>query len=154
MFEEKLSQVTVKSISNLIVKKPALVTPDSSIEDMMRAVIEDTRSRHAYVVDADGRLIGAVRVNNIIQYLFPSTVLLEIDGSPRVSSFLEYSNATKVKDIMNTRPKHVYETTTLSKMVRIMMEEKINELPVVDRAMKVIGEVNLLEIIAYSLKIR
>jgi Mg/Co/Ni transporter MgtE len=152
MREEKLSNVTVESISSLIVQTPALVTPETSIETMLRHVIQDTRSRHAYVVDADNRLIGSVRFNNIIQYLFPSTILLELDDTPKISSFMEYSDATHVRQIMNTRPRYVQKSTPLAAMVRIMMEEKINELPVVDEQMHVIGEVNVLEIIAFALQ--
>lgn len=152
MREEMLSNVTVENISSLIVQKPALVLPETSIETMLRNVVEDTRSRHAYVVDADNRLIGSVQFNNIIQYLFPSTILLELDDSPKISSFMEYSDATHVHQIMNTRPRYVQKSTPLSAMVRIMIEEKINELPVVDDQMHVIGEVNVLEIIAFALQ--
>lgn len=152
MHEEILSNVTVENISSFIVQTPALVSPETSIETMLHQLVEGTRSRHAYVVDTHNRLVGSVQFNNIIQYLFPTTLLLEMDDTPKVSSFMEYSEATEVRQIMNTSPKYVKKSTPLNAMVRIMMEYKINELPVIDDEMHVIGEVNVLEIIAYALK--
>jgi CBS domain-containing protein len=61
---------------------------------------------------------------------------------------MEYSAAKLAKDIMNTSPIYVFEDTPLAEMITIMTREKINELPVVDKKQKIIGEVNVLEIIA------
>ncbi len=151
MIEEKLLNVRVSDISKLIVKEPAVVRYDTTIKQMLETVIKDTRSRHAYIVDDNNKLIGSIRLNNIIQFLFPTTILMEDRESPRLCSFLDYSEASKVKEIMNNKPVFVYENTPLPKMVTLMRQELINELPVVDKQMHVIGEVNVLEIIAYSL---
>ena len=151
MIEEKLLNVRVSDISKLIVKEPAVVRYDTTIKQMLETVIKDTRSRHAYIVDDNNKLIGSIRLNNIIQFLFPTTILMEDRESPRLCSFLDYSEASKVKEIMNNQPVFVYENTPLPKMITLMRQELINELPVVDKQMHVIGEVNVLEIIAYSL---
>ncbi len=60
-----------------------------------------------------------------------------------------------VKDIMDDRPRFVKESTSLSDMASMLMEEKINELPVVDDDRRVIGQVNIYEVItAYLDEIR
>jgi len=53
---------------------------------------------------------------------------------------------------MNFNPNFVYPETKLSKMIEIMIKENVDELPVLDKEMKVIGEVNSLEIISYIKK--
>ena len=152
MPEKKLSKVTVKSIMNYIIKNPTVVKANEKIENVLKKIIEDPRSRHAYIVDDDGKLIGSLRINNIIAYMFPSTVFIDEYGSIPVSSFVDYSNAKYVKDIMNTGPSYLFQETTLQEMVQIMLTEKINELPVVDKNLKIVGEANVMELITYYLK--
>ncbi|MCD6441518.1 MAG: CBS domain-containing protein [Candidatus Marinimicrobia bacterium] len=148
MSEEKLLKTPVGSIKDLIAKETVIVSPDTKIKDILAKIIKDTRSRHAYIVDKNNVLIGSIRVNNVIQYLFPTTVLLDSADSFYIGSFMEYSAAKLAKDIMNTSPIYVFEDTPLAEMITIMTREKINELPVVDKNQKIIGEVNVLEIIA------
>ena len=148
MFEEKLLNVRVSDISDLIVRNPAIVRSDCTIRKMLEKVVEDTRSRHAYIVDDTGKLIGSIRLNNIIEYLFPTTILMENRDAPRLCSFLDYTEASQVKEIMNRKPVYVFEDTPLPEMIKIMRQEVINELPIVDKNIKVIGEVNVWEIIA------
>lgn len=150
--EEKLAKAKVADINELIVNNPAIVKEDTPIHEMLESIIKDTRSRHAYVVDKHNKLIGSIRINNVIQYLFPSTILKEQQNSPKVGSFMDYLNARVAGDIMSMRPNYVFKDTPLDKMVDIMIEDKSNELPVVNKDMEVIGEVNVLEVIAYALK--
>lgn len=152
MIEEELLNINVGDINKLIVKNPAIVKENCTIREMLEKVIEDTRSRHAYIVDEDDHLIGSIRMNQIIQYLFPTTILLEDRDSPRLCSFLDYSEASKVSEIMNRNPIYVFEKTSLPEMIKIMHQETVNELPVVDKNLRVVGEVNVLQIIAFSLK--
>ncbi len=49
---------------------------------------------------------------------------------------------------MNDEPYFVEESTPLFEMAEILIREKINELPVVDKDRRVIGQVNVYEIIA------
>ncbi len=151
MHEEKLSEAKVKDIMNVIVKNPTLASPNETITEVLKKILADTRSRHAYIVNEKGILIGSLRVNNIIAYLFPSVFFIEEYASIPVSSFVEYTNAKMAKDIMNNDPQYVYENTSLKEMVKTMLSEKVNELPVVDKNKKVIGEVNVMELIAFHL---
>jgi CBS domain-containing protein len=152
MNEEFLANSQVKDIRNLIDANPAIVTPETSIHVTMQKIIDDTRSRHAYIVDENNVLIGSIRVNNVIQYLFPTYSLLQDQETFKIGSFMEYTTAQKASDIMNPKPVFVYEDTLLSEMISIMMRERVNEMPVVDKQLHVIGEVNILKIIAYYLK--
>ena len=107
MPKEKLAQIKVQNIKDLIVKEPAIVKPNTPINEVLKKIIADTRSRHAYIVDNNNILLGSIRVNNIIQYLFPTTILLDSSEAPHISSFMEYSSATTAGDIMNTNPSYV-----------------------------------------------
>jgi len=152
MPEEKLGNKKVKDISSLIVKNAATLNKDASMDELLEKIIEDTRSRHVYIVDENSNLLGSVRLNNVVEYLFPNTTLLETSNNMFVMKFLSYSSAKLVEDIMINSPSFVYEETSLSEMVQIMIREKVNELPVIDQNRKIIGEVNILEVISYYTK--
>jgi len=152
MPEEKLSKVKVKDVMHLIVKKPATISKDSSLDQLLSKILEDTTSRHVYVVNEGNKLIGSVRLNNTIKYLFPAISLQENTDVFEIGSYMEYSNAQKVEDIMNTVCSYAFDDSMISDVIRIMIREKTNELPVVDKEFKVIGEINVLEIIMYYLK--
>lgn len=149
MPEKMLSKVRVKDIRHLIVEKPPTTSKYTPIELLLDIIIKDTRTRHVYIVNDQNALIGSVRLNNIIQFLFPSILLTDTVDLHSVTSFLDNIFAKKTEDIMNKNPAFVFEDSLLSDMIKIMHKEKVNELPVLDSNMKIIGEVNVLEIITY-----
>ena len=53
---------------------------------------------------------------------------------------------------MDDSPRFVKEATSLSDMANILVQEKINELPVVDDQMHIIGQLSLYEITTAYLK--
>jgi len=151
MPERILEKMLVEDIMNLVASDAAVLGPDDSIQSLLGAIIKDPRTRHVYVVDASGVLIGSVRMNSVIRHLFPFTSFMvqrrhlgqriPVDMSPSC-----------VGDMMNSSPSYVQKGTTLVDVAAIMIQEQVNELPVVDEAMHVVGEVNMLEVITGYLK--
>jgi CBS domain-containing protein len=152
MPEDKLASVKVKDVKQLIVANPSILMENSSLNELLKEIIKDSRSRHVYIINKKNKLIGSVRLNNTIQYMFPSIALLQGSDTLQVGTYMMFSSAKTVKDIMTTNPSYVFEDTALSEMIKILIREKVNELPVVDKELHVIGEVNFLEVIQYYLK--
>ncbi len=142
----KLANVTVGEVRNLLVQEATATEPGVTVEQLLAKIIEDPRTRHIYVVDEQGKLIGAVRMNRIIEYLFPFTAVLSRATEFAIWQIPELGSRT-VADIMNTEPHWVEESTPLSDMAEILMREKINELPVVDTERRIIGQVSIYEVI-------
>ena len=63
-----------------------------------------------------------------------------------------YFETKTVGDIMNDSPRFMKEDTLLSDMADIMVQENINELPVVDDKMHIIGQLSLYEVTTEYLK--
>lgn len=106
---------------------------------------ENPLSRHVYIVDDDERLQGSVRLHDLIETLFPYLLVGEIseeDLSPLDLIF--DSPATR---FINREHLAVTEDTTLAELIPMMIENFVNELPVIDATGRVIGEVNMLEIL-------
>lgn len=156
--EKKLKNVKVNDIMNLIVKSPSVLNLDAKIETILDKIVEDPKSRHVYIIDRNKKLIGSIRLNNVINFLFPVT-LFYINSSdfnnPQITNNLHVLNDKYEKiasEIMNSKPRFVFKDTTLIDMIEIMIKENINELPVLNETKEVIGEINMLEIIAYIRK--
>lgn len=141
-----LADMTVAAVRKFFVENPSMVHADTSIDELLKKINKDPRTRHVYVVDDDNRLIGSVRMNTVVKYLFPMTSIVESVGNVGDEPFLAFGART-AKNIMNMNPFFVHETTSLAEMASILMREKINELPVVDEQMHIIGQVNMYEVI-------
>ncbi len=144
-----LDRTLVRDVLHVFMFPPSTVSPDDSVEEMLRVMIRDTHTRHVYVVDAENRLVGVVRMNRVVEYLFPHVLLRGLAEEEMVwgTHFLESIGAKVVGDIMNDTPCYVLGTDPLSKVGEILTEEKINELPVVDEDRRLIGQVNVYQII-------
>ncbi len=113
---------------------------------------KDLRTRHVYVVDAAGRLLGTVRMGSVVEYLFPFDAVIE-QNTPLYESYVPHLGAKTAADLMHTPAVRVTEETTLGEMARLLMREAINELPVVDVQERLIGQVNVYETIKAYLDI-
>jgi len=142
----KLSQMKVEKVMDLVVKEPTVVTLKEDIKTLLNKLVGDPRKRHVYVVDDNNCLIGVVRMNYIVQYLFPFETMLQTTDEYLVRNFFNFEE-NSIADIMNTNFKFVMRNTKLGDVARIFIEEKINELPVVDEDKKLIGQINVFEII-------
>jgi len=72
MPEEKLANKKGKGVRQLISVDPSILSEDRSLRELLEEIIKDTRFRHVYIVNNNNELSGSVRINNTIQYLFPS----------------------------------------------------------------------------------
>lgn len=151
MAERILGDMNVGEVHKLIVEDAATITLDKPLDELLKKIVEDPRTRHVYVVDDKNTLVGSVRLNSVLEYLFAMTSMPYREDQGLLG-FVGLIGAKYVKDIMNTKPGFVQSDTSVNETVKIMLEEKVNELPVVDKEHRVIGEINFLEIIAAYMK--
>jgi len=147
----KLGNMKVRDVRHLLVKDPVIVSPDQMVEELLTVMNKDPRTRYAYVVDKKGRLIGSVRMSDVAKYLFPFEAVVDSSTELSVGKYASFEAKT-VGDIMDDSPRFVKEATSLSDMANILVQEKINELPVVDDQMHIIGQLSLYEITTAYLK--
>jgi len=145
----QFGEAKVDNIRHLLVEDPTCAAPDEPIERLLEAMVADLRTRHVYVVDEDRRLLGVVRMNRVVEFLFPYAVCGEEshDGFARAGDLVDLLEARRVREIMNPSPSAVRPTTPLAEVCRILAREQINELPVVDEQNRVVGQVNVYEVI-------
>lgn len=153
MAETMLDSVRVGEIMHDAVCDAITISPDATIDELLKRLVKGPRSRHVYVVDRDNRLIGSVRLHGLIDSLFPVSSAWE-GGAVIFISIWESLKARHVADLMNSDPPYVTEDTTLDEMITTLRSDMSNEIAVVDENMQIVGEVNLLEVIERYLRHR
>jgi CBS domain-containing protein len=141
-----LGDLQVKDIHHLLVENPASVPAGAPMRDVLAKMIEDLRTRQVYIVDDEDHLLGVVRMNSVVEYLFPYNAIVEHSKS-LYDAYIPKIGAQTAADLMISPPIRVTGETTLGEMARLMIKEGINELPVVDGRERLIGQVNTYETI-------
>jgi CBS domain-containing protein len=121
---------------------PVTVTPDASVEDVVRA-LRDNELPGVPVVDGEGRCVGIVTEADLVlpdeegdlhipHYvnLFGGTVFLE--PLSRFEDRLRKAFASKASDMMTPDPATVAPETSVKEAARMIHETGHNRLPVVE----------------------
>jgi CBS domain-containing protein len=147
-------------VSEIMDTEPVTVSPDASVEEVVRALREHELPG-VPVVDGDGRCVGIVTEADLVlpdddgdlhipHYvnLFGGTVFLEPLG--RFEDRLRKAFASKASDMMTPDPEIVGPETNVRDAARTIHETGHNRLPVVDggRLVGVVTRVDVLGALA------
>lgn len=148
-----LNALSVADVWELVVDKPSTIGPDAPLVELLEKTVEDTRTRHIYVVDEENLLLGVVRMTTVTELLFPLPALGAVMSDPYLFHRINLGGQT-VREVMNQKPRTIHSDSGLQDLARILIQEKITELPVVDTSNRLLGQVNMYEIIKAYLQIR
>ncbi|MBI0584545.1 MAG: CBS domain-containing protein [Methanomassiliicoccus sp.] len=136
--EKKFSEALVSDVYEIMVKRPAVVTGDASIGDVIEGMLNNPVSRKVYVVDGQGALVGMVNTDTVLRLIGYRTGVREL-GAMSFMRFLRDMFKEKVSDL--TAPtRSVTRDDKLTAALDIMIHDHVNDLPVVDAEGKLIGE--------------
>ncbi|RKX83093.1 MAG: hypothetical protein DRP57_08610 [Spirochaetes bacterium] len=140
-----MKNVTVREVYKTFTFEPPILSENSSIEGIISTLLTDPRSRSVYIVDQDKKLTGIITTLIILK----ATNILKGKRSvlkDDIFNAIRIAKAQKAKDIMHP-PIYVYESSKILDVLEMMSREYIQELPVVDKDKRVIGDLNCLEIL-------
>ncbi|GAB4564892.1 MAG: hypothetical protein Kow0047_14990 [Anaerolineae bacterium] len=130
--------------------QPALVRESDTLDDAARMMVKQARAHCACVVNDEGRLVGLLPLETVTDDIFvhivPEEFLSHITDLEEVERFAQRSAARRVKDAM-IPPVWVKPDDTVQEAFRRMHEAKVHGIPVVDDQYRVIGYINLLELL-------
>ena len=138
-----MKKMQVKDIRNWITKNASVVREDAPIKEVAKEILKDPKTQVVYVVNKNEKLVGLIPVTGILQYLFYDYIPVEFIT---YSFPLALTEDIRAKDIMLPSV-YVKDNESVKEAFRIMFENKLMELPVVDSNMHVIGDLNTLELI-------
>jgi len=128
-------------VSELMSRNVVTIGPSDTCRDAVGRM-HGARVRHLPVVDTKGGLVGIITDRDLRHHLFNPRVLKEI-GTTAVDTLLM---TVLVRDVMSSPALSVWAGDELVDAARIMLEDKVGSLPVVEghRVVGIITEADLL----------
>ena len=138
-----MKRIRVSDIRQLITKEASLVGPEDPLTKVAEEIVRDPKTRSVYVVDEEGKLLGIITVHLLIQFLYYPYIPAEL-----ISYDLPFllSREPKAGDIMQP-PVWARDDESVTDVLVKMFKHGLEELPVVDDEMRVVGDLNILEFI-------
>ena len=132
-----------------------LVKAEAPLDEVARAMVTHPRTHLVCVVADDGRLLGVLDMRTLADDLFfhimPEEFLSEITDLDAVMLFAQRSGMRTAADAM-LDPVWVKPAETVKDAFKRMHDHNLPGLPVVDDRYRVIGYINLLELMAVCLE--
>lgn len=131
---------TVGELFDTIVSKPATIGEDANLRDAVNAILDSGITRKAYVVDAAGRLKGTITVETLMRHIGYRLGA----RPPGIVSWFRYIRDMESDAVtaFMAKPIEVTRDARIGEIVRRVVEEHLNDFPVVDEEGHLIGEVN------------
>ena len=136
--EKTFSELMVGDVAAKLVQTASTVSADASIREVIDRMTSNPLSRKVYVVDAEGRYMGTVSTETILR-LIGYRVGVSKDGGLSFGRFLRDALKEEAGHIM-VKGTTVTKETKLTAALDIMVNEHLNDLPVVDANGILVGE--------------
>ncbi|HID74240.1 MAG TPA: CBS domain-containing protein [Thermoplasmata archaeon] len=143
--EKHILDQTVGDVLNTVVSTPARVRSGDRLKAAIDAMIDVPITRKVYVMDDDDTLVGTISVPTLLRQV---GYRLGVRSTGIASLFRYISEVLReqVDDFMDP-PITVTADTSLVEATRLMVENRLNDLPVVDDDGHLVGELNSFEIL-------
>lgn len=147
-----MADLTAKEIMN---KKVITIKKDASIKELSELLVNNKISG-APVLDENGSLAGIVSEADIIvqnsdlhfpRYFKLLDAIIYLESLNKFKRSLQKHLATKVEDIMTVKVKTAGEDTPINEIADIMLDSRVNRLPVMDKNNKLVGIITRADIV-------
>lgn len=136
--------LTVRDLLPFSKTEPTVVAESASLREVAEKMVEDLKTREVYVVDEEGRFLGVITLRRLARWAFARR--LPRDLSP--TELLDLISSETAGDLALRKPAYVREDDPFETLLQVMFRYDINEIPVVSREGRIVGNLNMLEILA------
>jgi CBS domain-containing protein len=116
-----------------------LIDQKANIEEIVTAMIHFEHSRLLYVVDNNEKLTGTISWGLLARHVFSSSHAPQVH--PRF--IMSLITAETAKDIMQKNPVFTTENEPVETLLKKIIQRKVQEVPVIDRAKRVIANLTI-----------
>lgn len=135
---------SIRELLDLSSRRPTVVSTMATIPELVARMIEDPGSREIYVIDADGRYLGVVTAQRLAHVVFSHR--LPISGSP--IELLDLLSSETADHMLIRESISIHEDEALTRAIDLMFESGLIEIPVLNDDRTIVGNINLLDILA------
>jgi CBS domain-containing protein len=152
-----LRDTPISKVDALMELEPTIVSADTPLDDVARAMLTHPRVHVVSVVAEDGRLLGLLKLNALADDLFfhilPEEFLSEITDLEKLMAYADKTRLLTAGDAM-TEPVWVKRDETVKEAFRRMHDHRLPGLPIIDECYQVIGYINLLELLSLCIQLK
>ena len=141
----------VDDVFDSLVVKPSQVSTGTTIAPIIDQMLANPLSRKVYVTDAGGVYLGTVSTETVLRLMGYRLGVREY-GSLSFLRFLMDTLKETAEDVM-VKGRTVTRDTKLSSAMKIMIEDHLNDLPVLDKEGRLVGELSSLELFLAGKKV-
>lgn len=122
-----------------------VIAPESSLKEVVVAMVKGHRRRIVYVVDGDGKFKGSITLADLRNVIFHYYLNSNVRDALVVTEHIEeLFTSEKARDVMNPDLIVCYEDDTLHDIIMRMNEWDVMDIPVLDREGRVIADLDVL----------
>lgn len=145
--DKRIGDIRVSDVLESAAKAvaPATVGADASLREAVEAIIKDSETRKVYVLDADGKLVGTITLEVLLRH-GGYRLGVRSTGMTSFLRMLREITDDNVKEVM-AKPVKVSKDELLVNVTKLMVENHLNDLPIVDDQGRLVAELNGLDIL-------
>ncbi|HHA18237.1 MAG TPA: CBS domain-containing protein [Methylophaga sp.] len=146
MIEEKFSDITVSNWLTTHPETPVIVTASASMPEVAQLLL-DNNSRDAYILDDDKKVVGHLSFGKTIDYLLS-------EHRPKHTHRYLFSRITEATAVEVMDPHFAYARIeeSLCEVIHRQLERGVDTLVVLAEDSRLLGSIQLRELVAESLK--
>jgi CBS domain-containing protein len=133
----------VKDLLPLSRTEPTIVPAEAGLREVARKMVEDLTTREVYVTEREGCFLGVITLRRLARWTFASELPAEV--SP--TELLDFLSSETAGDLALRKPAYVREEDPLERLLGVLFRYDINEIPVVDAEGRIVGNLNMLELL-------
>ncbi len=145
-----MKETKVGEIRKLITLEPAVVVENEQIENVIKIFIDNPIIRAVYVVDKKRQLVGIITMRDILKKIsidFSSMASIYSDSSFSSYKIASSRNKKNATDLMDPEFYYVTDNDPIEKAFNLLFSNNAGEIPVVDKTEKLIGDLNIIELL-------
>jgi len=137
-----INEVKIKEMRMLVTPYPTFIDKDATTDDVAKMLILNPELKTVYVCDSKLKLMGGITLKRLIRQEFSEL----IPNNFEYFGALDFIGKTTAFDIMEPLV-YVKDDDTLTTAFIKMYENDLDELPVVNSNLQLIGNIDLLELL-------
>jgi CBS domain-containing protein len=139
--------ITAPSVKDFMTVQPVTTSPSASVEAAVKTM-EEHQISGLPVVDEGNRVVGILSEGDLLirespmkQPLYMTLLgsIIYFESPTQFHQHIKKSLGMLVQDVMTGKPITIHPEASLSDAAEVMLEKKVNRLPVVDAEQKLVG---------------
>jgi CBS domain-containing protein len=139
--------ITAPFVKDFMTVQPVTTSPSASVEAAVKTM-EEHQISGLPVVDEGNRVVGILSEGDLLirelpmkppLYMTLLGSIIYFESPTQFHQHIKKSLGMLVQDVMTAKPITIHPEASLSDAAEVMLEKKVNRLPVVDADLKLVG---------------